>query len=277
MALSSFLIFFILSRLVVLNNAQERKQTHHDCPVSFACESLGVMGFPFTSMSRPECGLCTMDCDSRPTPKVQLETNGRWYEAIKMLQNDAVLVLDRQLKHLLENRNCDSFYNNSLPSTPSISYTFSPNYTLFKCTKNPEFAQKKDEYFNSSYQSYDCPDFSIHYTHPYNRRMTPRNLPSYCSVIQLPLNEANFNGDLDPNNLFGLITGEFSLQLHVSEQCSECNLAGGLCKTVSGNEFHCDKGQGKSKLKLILLIVAFAVGIVILVATFIYFRKKFTR
>ncbi|CAK9151272.1 unnamed protein product [Ilex paraguariensis] len=276
MALPSFLVFFILSNLVVVNSAQERKQSHYNCPVSFPCGYLGLIGFPFTNMSRPECGLCTVDCGPWQPPNVQLETNGRWYEVKRMFQNDTVLVVDPESKLRLESRSCDSFYNNSnLPNTPSISYTFSPNLTLFKCIKNPEFAQKKDEYFNNSYLAYDdCPDFSIHYTYSYNRSMTPSNLPSYCSVIQLP---ANSRKDVDPSKPFQLLTSEFSLQLHVSKECSSCNLDGGQCKTVSGNQLQYDKGQGKSKLKLTLLIVGFAVGIVILVATFICFRRKFTR
>ena len=70
MAFGSVFVFVLLTNLLLLHSAEEEKSTRPNCP-SFPCGKFGTIGFPFTNVSYPSCGLLPVNCDETP-PKIQL-------------------------------------------------------------------------------------------------------------------------------------------------------------------------------------------------------------
>ncbi|CAK9140314.1 unnamed protein product [Ilex paraguariensis] len=261
-----FFVFFVLSHLVLLSSGQEKNQSYLECPVTFRCGSLSLIGFPFTSFKQPDCGLCMVNCDKKPFPTVQLDKNGRWYEARSILQiTDSILVGDLVLDQLLNSRSCDFFNNITLPNSyfynvtplnyPRISFTISPNpnLILFKCINSPKHTLQVDEYLNGTYSYKHSLDFSVYYTYPSNPITTPNP-----SVLHHPQMVSKPNLNPNYSDQFALFTAEFSLQFPGSDKCSKCKHEGELCVVDSKNKFHCDKAQGMATFVLLFFYISTA-------------------
>ncbi|KDO76918.1 hypothetical protein CISIN_1g043925mg [Citrus sinensis] len=196
MAHVSYLMFFILSYLLLLSLAQEQMRFNLSCP-SFSCEKFRNINFPYSIRTHPECGFCLVDDCDKPVQKIQLGKNEPWH---------------------LDNRSCESFKNISLPSSPSISFKILSNLTLFKC---PTILGNIPMNFNMS-----CDDSTIFYNHPDDDDLP--SLPPQCSLIQLPVAASKTRYASD---LFRLLTGNFSLKVlpnwRARRQCIDCPSRGG--------------------------------------------------
>ncbi|CAL5399727.1 unnamed protein product [Camellia sinensis] len=121
--------------------------------------------------------------------------------------------------------------------TPSISYTISPNLTLFKCpTNSSSKPQLQTEVYNFS----NCLGYTIYYTDPNRHTPTPAYLSSGCVVIQLPMLPSIRNRNF--SDLFSLAY-EFTIGLHLSQECNECHYNGGQCPSPGLREFYCIKDE----------------------------------
>ncbi|GMP83440.1 hypothetical protein CsSME_00037353 [Camellia sinensis var. sinensis] len=148
---------------------------------------------------------------------------------------------DKFLQTHLQNESCDVFKNLSFPN-PSISFTFSPHLTFFKCNNNFHTVSPKEDHFTDFHNYTNCEDYNLYYKYPDDDLLSfPAPLPPSCSVIQLPVNSSNTNPNV--NEPFNLLTNTFSLVLHVSEGCQECYKGGGQCQN-DNQKFHCATNEG---------------------------------
>ncbi|XP_028077691.1 LEAF RUST 10 DISEASE-RESISTANCE LOCUS RECEPTOR-LIKE PROTEIN KINASE-like 1.1 [Camellia sinensis] len=261
MGFPSIFSFFVVSHLLIVHSTGQ-DDNQHGCPQSFNCGKLGPIKFPFSNDTYPRCGLCTVNC-SELVPKLHYWWIEERYEVKEFLNDEAVNVRDK----LISSNSCDIFSTLLLPHpTPSISYTISPNLTLFKCPtySNSSKPQLQTEVYNFS----NCPGYTVYYTDPNQHTPTPANLSSDCVAIQLPMLPSIRNRSV--SDLFSLWAYEFTIGLHVSKECTECRHNGGQCRGLV--EFLCIKDEG-SHLKVILATVI--PGVILLLGLLaIRYRKK---
>uniref|UniRef100_A0A5B6ZI06 Wall-associated receptor kinase galacturonan-binding domain-containing protein n=1 Tax=Davidia involucrata TaxID=16924 RepID=A0A5B6ZI06_DAVIN len=229
MALAYFLVFFVLSHLVVLlQSAEEQKIYNRSCP-PFQCGKLGEIRYPFTNISQPECGSCMIDCSKQ---KIKLGKGGHWYAVTNISQAKTIAIDDRDLKNLLQSHNCSVLNNLTCSNSTSISFKINPaNITLYKCPRHPDLTPQTDKLFNGYYNYTGCDDYNIYYSHHVDNHSTPQSLPHQCSVILLPIS-------LRSPDLFNLLTAQFSLELMVDSS------RGGQCQYDSKGNYHCAKLNG---------------------------------
>ena len=199
-------VFFVLSHLVLLLSAQEGEWgSTQRCP-EFHCGYLNVTGFPFTSLSNPECDVIKVDCEGQ-YPKIQLGKGGRPYEFLGTSPNNTIRMVDTELWEKRVNwSKCESFTDLSLsfPSSSSISFEIlKPFQTFFKCERTPP---------PSFLKKLSCNDYNIYQSDP--RDSVPSS-SSRCSIIRLPM---ILNPDDEKPN--GLLFAEFHLRVHVPEECT---------------------------------------------------------
>ncbi|XP_027152915.1 rust resistance kinase Lr10-like isoform X1 [Coffea eugenioides] len=171
-----------------------------------------------------------------------------------------------------------------LPNYSSISYSILPNIALYGCKRSPETSQKLADSF-SGYKEYDnCGEpnngFIIYYQNP-EHHAPPVNLggdiQSLCKNVTLPVvSRHDYSENAD---LFQLLTAEFDLEWHLSEDCSNCQLEGHECRIEWSQSWvpHCVyPKKGKKNLKVILPIAASAGGLGILVILAYFFQRKYS-
>ncbi|CAL5419220.1 unnamed protein product [Camellia sinensis] len=270
---------FLLSHLLLLLHsfsAQEDNKIQITCPKSFDCKPFHQpLSFPLSNSTYSQCGLCTVTCEPNQPPQIQLGNEGPWYDVVpieKNLSGNIFQIRDQFLQTQLEKKSCDVFKNLSFPN-PSISFTFSPHLTFFKCNKNFDPVSPKEDHFTDFHNYTNCEDYNLYYKYPDDDLLSfPAPLPPSCSVIQLPVNSSNTNPNVgDP---FNLLTDTFSLVLHVSEDCLKCYQGGGQCQN-DNQKFHCATNEVhvvlgheevvSKRRKLILILGTAIVGIVIIV------------
>jgi hypothetical protein len=175
---------------------------------------------------------------------IQLGRDGRSYDVKIISQSNAtkdvkgqehlksnatIRVKDQVFQEHLNRRRCDLLSNLSLPNSTYISFKItSPIQTLFKCNRTLNFTSPRD------FKSISCNDSNIYYSHSNN---TSHSFPSECSIIQLPKRVPPPYDD----DLFKLLTADFDLELHVSNDCISCYRRGGQCWQYKG-KFYCDIG-----------------------------------
>lgn len=234
MSVPSILLFFVVSHLLLLHSA--------GCPESFDCGTHGKIQFPYTNSTYPLCGFVMVDC-GKSIPKVSWG-EGHSYEVSGNFPNNAIKINDLHLKDIISNKRCDIFdYNFYATPSPSISFTISPNLTLFKCnTDNHELHLPTEDYFRGNQSYRDCPGYTLYYKYPSDPVPTLGSYPSYCTVIQLPIVQPTENQEV--MDLFQQLTAEFTIGLHVKEECHECLLDGVQCSEIIP-EFQCtNKSEG---------------------------------
>ncbi|XP_060214777.1 LEAF RUST 10 DISEASE-RESISTANCE LOCUS RECEPTOR-LIKE PROTEIN KINASE-like 1.1 isoform X1 [Lycium barbarum] len=246
MAAACFSVMFFMFHMLIFNLV---KADSKSCPKEFNCGRLGNMSYPFSEFKKPHCGLSKIDCNNTlQHPKVELE--GLSYNAYKKwLWVNGIDLSDSILEGYLANRSCKSFERNlSFPNTP-VSFGVYNNITLFKCMN---VSEEITDYFRH-YENYsNCDGFSIYYHKPRTdgRHNIPADLPANCLIIRLPLKYLSSSEPI-PNDLFDLLTSNFTLDWEVSKDCSKCIYREGQCQSDSKNDFFCSKAA-KRNLGLIL-------------------------
>ncbi|KAE9445982.1 hypothetical protein C3L33_22122, partial [Rhododendron williamsianum] len=245
MGFPSFLAFFLVSHLLVLHSTGS-------CPSSFDCGTLGPIEFPFTNSTHSLCGLYTVSCDEA-VPKVTLGAEGRSYQVTGFSSTgNTIKINDPLLRTLIEYKSCNfSSYINPL-NTLSVSFTVSPNLTIFKClASSPELENQTDNYFVGDYIYYrGCRGYTVYYSYPnqqVDRVPASESIPPNCVFFQLPVVSSVEDRNLsDP---FSLLTSGFSVGYHVSEECQACLAGGGRCSRDT-REFRCLKDKGGTGISI---------------------------
>ncbi|KAL8470761.1 hypothetical protein ACS0TY_033361 [Phlomoides rotata] len=260
----TYLIFLFVFHLFQLNSSES------NCQKSFKCGKF-PMEFPFSDVRDPSgCGLIKVDgCGSLERPRI-LAREGFGYPIVEKISTYEFKINDSEIRGSLESRKCFTFRNVSLLQSPSISFTFSPNLTLFTCYNGSSDGKQLDDHFEK-YHKQECEISQVYY----NTSLTDvppvglNRVPKECSVTQLPVKSLQ-----DSSDLFKLLTGEFTVYWNVSEDCVECYNGGGQCLTDNQNQFYCKQDKRVSK-KLILSISLSGAGILLFLSiTYIIWQRK---
>ncbi|CAL5419431.1 unnamed protein product [Camellia sinensis] len=298
MVVPSILAFFVLSHLLFLHSAGEDNTSFQNCPQSFQCGKLGQINFPYSNTSYPHCGLCTVDCREK-VPKLNFsEDHHISYELHGKLSNDddhILNVTDKNLESLIKSKSCDifTFYLRwSLPTTPSVSFTVSPNLTFFKCPTgvSSDVGERIDHFFrhNQNYSYYkDCLGYTVYYKYPddpHQSLLINERILQSCGHFQLPVFSLNDSRKQNVSDLFSVLDSNFSLRFNVSKECRECHDNGGHCPRYNSSKFQCTEQayltkksieQAKHGTKQVILILATVVaGIGILVIILYCITRK---
>ncbi|XP_019172583.1 PREDICTED: LEAF RUST 10 DISEASE-RESISTANCE LOCUS RECEPTOR-LIKE PROTEIN KINASE-like 2.4 [Ipomoea nil] len=270
--LACFLLFEIV---IILQLAQGESSSQSSCPKQFTCGNITKVSFPFSNVSRPECGLYTLDCNATPYPTITL---GQHKYGVVFIKGDLMLLFDPLLEKYLRERSCNVFHTGiSFPSSASISFDFVPKTMFYKCNSSSNVSlQKKIGHYFHGYRSYNsCQNFSLYYTQMDNDTLpTATSLPAECSVIYLPF---NFNRSSSAINLFENLNSLILIQWKVSEVCTKCHYNEGQCLTDTHNNFQCLADAGKKKRPMLILIITVAsvVGVTMLMTTLMCLWRNF--
>ncbi|KAL6573731.1 hypothetical protein OROHE_002190 [Orobanche hederae] len=261
MAVAMNLIYFLLFILLLINTADS------NCPKSFQCGNLGTLEFPLSD--REGCGLFMLENCSSVNPSIRFALDGPSYSILQKISTNKYSILDLKFHDDLAASFCLGLRNIPLPVSPSSSFTFSPNLTVYLCA-NRSYDEGIHDYFEK-YNHGNCSVFDAYYEYPGTGVPVTGVSSDYCSVVQVPV-KYNQNPD---KSLSDLLSDEYVIEWNVSEDCYECHRGGGRCRTNSMNKFHCDKGKGR----LVLIVSTASGGGVLLILGFLIFyiiwrRKK---
>ncbi|KAL2235025.1 UNVERIFIED_CONTAM: Rust resistance kinase Lr10 [Sesamum indicum] len=211
----------------------------------------------------PDCGLLMVDKCESETPIIQLGAGGIWYDFLDRISENKILI-----RHPIHQAHLGSaclfnfprLGNLFLPKSPSISFSVTPNFTLFICYGQPDNEQVRNHF--RGYYNKSCGDVTAYYRYPASGVPATREsrIPQGCQFFQLPMNPHN-----NSSELLEMLSTEFTVEWNVSETCYECHHGGGQCLTNALNEFECRQPArldlpvlalfaGNRKFKTILLI-----------------------
>nr|GMD65951.1 LEAF RUST 10 DISEASE-RESISTANCE LOCUS RECEPTOR-LIKE PROTEIN KINASE-like 1.1 [Ipomoea batatas] len=211
--------------------AQGESSSQSSCPKQFPCGNLGNVGFPFSNVSRPECGLYTLNCGSSPYQTITL---GQHQYGVRFIGDNFIKLFDP----LLGKRICNVFNTGiSFPSSPSISFDFMFAMEFYKCNHSSSNNEENDT-------------------------LPAASLPAECSVIYLPFDRSARAMDLFEK----LNSSMLYLQWKVSEVCTKCHYDEGQCLTDTHNNFQCLQDAGKKKPYKRFLIITDVADQTLLVA-----------
>ncbi|XP_047964947.1 LEAF RUST 10 DISEASE-RESISTANCE LOCUS RECEPTOR-LIKE PROTEIN KINASE-like 1.1 isoform X3 [Salvia hispanica] len=223
-------VLFLLLCLLLL------PQSHSKCKESYSCRNF-TLRFPFTDIRDPGCGLFAVGgCNSTSQeehPRLHIGASTSAKYILNQPSNNTFTILDFLLQTLLESPRCFSYMNVSLPQSPSVSFTFSPNITFFACF-NKSSNDEIQEYFES-YRREECDASTLYYKIPATESHNGV-IPRECSLTQLPV-----KSDVNSTQLSEMLTYSFSLEWSVSEDCDRCYRGGGQCLADNRNQFYCEK------------------------------------
>ncbi|KAK9223211.1 hypothetical protein WN944_011653 [Citrus x changshan-huyou] len=187
MACYSFLVFFVISQLLLLSSAEEERELNKTCPSSFPpCGNLSQFIFPFTNQTHPECGLMVVDNCNEPVQRIRLGKAGPFYNILNIAEDVSITLEDQVFQSHLNELSCESFKNLSLPSSASLSFEIKSKLSLFRCTDKFDYdlTTFQPTCNNSCFLYYNQPDEAL-----------PSILPPNCSLIQLPVNKTRKPGN----------------------------------------------------------------------------------
>ena len=229
MALGKYVMLLLCHLLLLLLKA------HSKCPKSYTCRNFSLE-FPFAVSSDPDCGLLLVDgCDSaKGHPTLRTHFNTSSHQILRKTSTNAFLIRDTWLQESLNSAKCyTSFYMSPLES-PFVSFTFSPNITVFTCYNQTALPQI--EVYFQGYCRSRCETATIYYKPPpaHQDHAPPT---ADCVPSRLPYKSGNSSADL-----LHLLTGEYTLEWNVSQDCNECHHGGGQCYSDNRDKFYCHKG-----------------------------------
>ncbi|PIA33384.1 hypothetical protein AQUCO_04100070v1 [Aquilegia coerulea] len=260
------LLLIFLSQLV-LNSAQESKQTQSCFPI-FTCGKLGDVAFPFSNTTNPECGLAVMNCTG-PQETVQFHKHGKWYYIDYFNYGAHTIVLhDQDLQKDLESSRCDSLNNFPQYVFPFFHLNLSKTKTrpFFKCKHEPNSISPSKLLKDPELSNYtSCKNYDLYFYHDHERSLPslPQNLSHRCSSVRLPYQLDNL-GRID--NLTYLWDANFTITWEVNLSCWDCFRKGGQCRTNPNEEFECGNLKEGKKVgrNVIVGLVTGGFGIIIL-------------
>lgn len=209
------------------------------CPDSFDCGSLGTFSFPFTTFEYPNCGALAIKGCNNPNKtalkQVRLTNGGKLLQVTNIVRwrwKSEVTIKDNDFRNLLESSNCNALsYNITVPpSSPFGSFYLKNNITAFNCS------HQKNRNISKDFINYTrCPSFDFYFAPSSSDQDYLRSLTSSCSMVQLPVRQ-DFQFFKDP---FGFLTPQITFQFQFSNDCSQCQGRGGICRLDSHAKLYC--------------------------------------
>ncbi|XP_052198775.1 LEAF RUST 10 DISEASE-RESISTANCE LOCUS RECEPTOR-LIKE PROTEIN KINASE-like 2.1 isoform X2 [Diospyros lotus] len=257
-----FVAFYFLSHPAVSADDKSNNDIKITCPTSFRCGNSGPpFYFPFSNISNPQCGLCTVFCSEHGESFINFGSEEEFQiteisSTASSGKGSVKVVGGPEFTDRLHPGDCSGLRNFSLPNPLSISFTIPHNLTLFKCMKSSlPIPPARDEYFNYT----GCHDFDLYYKkHPLDdHHNVSASADSFhgCDTILLPLTSTPYKTKTEPgeddDDLLKLLNGTFYIELQASEECLKCHVRGGQCLTIN-QRFHCTARKNGPNLKLIL-------------------------
>ncbi|KAF9591600.1 hypothetical protein IFM89_004829 [Coptis chinensis] len=163
MSLAHYVIlpFFFLLSHPVPHSAQESKQ-NRGCHL-FSCGNLREVGFPFSNITNPECGLSVMNCTG-PQPKVQFHEQGKWYPVNYInYVGRSIIIHDQDVQTQLESVRCDSLSDFTVQVSPFLSINVTDTSPLFKC-KRENSPIPPYNFFHKFLNHSRCGDYDLYFT-----------------------------------------------------------------------------------------------------------------
>ncbi|XP_060969126.1 LEAF RUST 10 DISEASE-RESISTANCE LOCUS RECEPTOR-LIKE PROTEIN KINASE-like 1.1 isoform X3 [Cannabis sativa] len=244
--------FFFLRHLLLPSSAEGKEIPRpHNC-TQFPCGKLGMIGFPFSNISRPDCGVFTLNCSEEQDPKIQFKKGGGWYGVKNINQPDlsSFVVLEKTLPFYWNHSKdrCKLINDFSAP-TPNISLLFSSYnftaeklFTLYNCSHNVSITPSLLDVDKTSCQGdYDIYCNTQNISFPFKQQ---------CPIITLPFSHPPPPPYPYPHQLI--------FQVEINRDCFKCRFFnGGKCYNDKDNKFRCLlHSKGKKKRKLIIGIIA---------------------
>ncbi|KAJ0433631.1 putative protein kinase RLK-Pelle-WAK-LRK10L-1 family [Helianthus annuus] len=275
-----FFVSALLSSLPGLHSATYGNVSAPTCPSSFSCPALAPFKYPFYNATDTSCGLLKVNC----TPKRgEILIGGRPYVILEKFDSDSsVLIYNRTFDELLTNNNtCEALMDNFTSPSPLLySFSIEPFITLFKCPNNLGYAQQVHTYFNQrNYNSYNsCKHHDFYYKYLVGNATVPKDLPSTCQVILLPVKQRwqFYPKQPDETNISSLLSSGFSISFKLSPSCQECHKNSGQCNIniINGHFLCLDPKNGKTTIKLILVLTGSSFILLLSSVIFIIWRRS---
>ncbi|AES62877.1 cysteine-rich RLK (receptor-like kinase) protein [Medicago truncatula] len=234
------------------------------CPSSITCGFLGEIEFPFTSTQHPDCGMLVIHgCeDYEPQSKKTIQNNKRWFDILK-IEPFTITIKDDQLHDLLLQKSCDILTYDSMfmVNTPLVSSRLEYYVTVFGCNSNNSLDLQ--QYYSVSNSSSICREdtttlYGVSDSDIKSNKtivvvtdsVSNSNHLKGCSNVELPTYSKVDR--LEPADLFKVLSGEISIKLQVSQNCSSCHdLYGGQCLLDNNGQFYCKQEKSKkTRLKV---------------------------
>ncbi|ESW14936.1 hypothetical protein PHAVU_007G030300 [Phaseolus vulgaris] len=251
------------------------------CPPSFHCGYLGNLTFPFTITERQDCGFLSIrNCDDPDPHKIQflqLPPNGKLFQVITIAQLQSsptthfstLQFRDKHFYDLLQNKSCEAFRNSyTLPHISDFAaLTLLYKATLFLCNQTLNVNPPT----NINMSKYSCSDYDLYY----NLFMTHDDKSSFkaCKEVKLPIKDVP-----DATDPFSFITGDVTIQVGLTDQCSDCYYRqGGQCQLDSREIFYCSNSYEKTRKNMLKVATASSVVAAVLVVLVVLvwcFRTK---
>ncbi|XP_014512822.1 LEAF RUST 10 DISEASE-RESISTANCE LOCUS RECEPTOR-LIKE PROTEIN KINASE-like 2.5 [Vigna radiata var. radiata] len=254
---------------------------HGRCPPSFPCGYLGNLTFPFTITGRHHCGFLSIrNCsdDNPHKPKfIQVQANGGWVQVVnihQLLSSPTTRLTtfqfrDEHFYDLLQNRSCEAFTNNYTLPLKSRFATFRLSYStsLFLCNKTLHVTTINVSKYNG------CPGYDIYHNHIMTDEDVSRSSLTACKKILLPIKDVP-----DANDPFTFLTGDVTVMLTLTDQCSDCYYRkGGQCQLDSREQFSCANSYEETRKKMWKVATASTMAAAVLVVLMVLvccFRTK---
>lgn len=214
MAYPSITLFFLVL-LPFFSNAHQSCQPliNYSCP---DFDGTSVM-FPFTNISRPDCGFCILECNSNSTA-FQCGQQKLSYKSKAIFPHNKTVVLTYPGLNGFIGNICLAHQTDSvaIPNPPLTNFTILHLMVFYRCPSNNEAPTLQGPFKT-------CGDDIIY--GPYPAENIPDGLPLDCSTIKLP-------NSTDDN---------FSIVYHLPDECSQCASDTSRCFDRSTKKFHCPK------------------------------------
>ncbi|XP_047333551.1 LEAF RUST 10 DISEASE-RESISTANCE LOCUS RECEPTOR-LIKE PROTEIN KINASE-like 2.3 [Impatiens glandulifera] len=272
------LFFFLLSYDLVLSNPflnipvpPNNSRNERTCPPEQYISCRGhdyLLKFPLKNFPYPDtrCGLWTVDCSDHDVPTIQ---NAPYDEYSLETKGDSFIINDTRLASLISDKDgcgfVEEFFTFTRTDTSTnisiVNYSISPNMTVFKCSDPPQQFHFVDL----------CPDnLGLYFNYSAEELIQP---PPTCFPIVVPImSETEIRRNT--SDLFSLLASQFTIQLYLSEPCSnECH---------PNPNPNAKKNADIKRSKTIILATAVSVAVIVVVVVSIlvlifYFNKRISR
>ncbi|RHN82389.1 putative glycerophosphodiester phosphodiesterase, protein kinase RLK-Pelle-LRK10L-2 family [Medicago truncatula] len=218
------LLFSHLTVLLLLVLTSKGNGHSDDCPESFDCGNLGLVGYPFTTVEFPNCGaLAIQGCDDlnkTATKHVQFTKGGKHFQVtnIKNERPNTISIVDLNFTKLLQKNACEAFsYDITLPPpSPFGTFYMKDNITAFKCSHTQKLASNPP---NNFFKNSTCPRYDFYFGDSTISNDEPNHSFTSCFPFHLPVIKLGFALSGNP---FRLLADEITFNFKSSYYCRQC-------------------------------------------------------